>query len=270
MTSELILTLLIVAGVSTVSGFVHSFMGFGFAIVALAALPFVIDARTAHLMLPLCSLPMLGATAWAYRGGSDWPTLRPALLGIAVMMPVGLYLFNKVSLDLLVRGTGLAILAMVLMSVRNRHIHAADQSRPGSSLVTGAICGFLGGAVNIAGPPVAAYALKQDWPPERFKAFVTQCLLIVSIYKALGLLIGGNLTVEATLYALWVVPFSILGIGLGVIASKYIAPQLFQRLVAVALIAVACLMIYRGSPSKQPEAGMLERGLSARVICRIF
>ena len=229
------------------SGFVHSSIGFGYAIVALALLPLVIDARTAHLMLPLVSIPMLGATAWAYRKGTDWPSLKPALIGAAVMMPVGLYLFNTMSLDLLVRGTGLAIFVMVLLSIRNRHIHRDKNRASGSSLITGAIAGFLGGAVNIAGPPVAAYGLKQGWPPDQFKAFVTQCLLVVSIYKVVGLFASGQFTQEAGLFAAWVTPFSIIGIQLGVIASRYIAPQRFQRLVAIALIGVACMLMYRGA-----------------------
>ncbi len=102
---------------------------------------------------------------------------------------------------------------------------------------------------------MAAYALKQGWQPERFKAFVTQCLLIVSVYKALGLFIGGNLTRDAVLCAIWVVPFSILGIALGVITSRYIAAERFQRIVAVVLISVACLLIFQGAPAeKSPTA----------------
>lgn len=257
MTGELILLLIWVAAICVASGFVHSAIGFGYAIVALAILPFVIDARTAHVMLPIASLPMLGSAAWAYRKGTDWPSLRPALIGAAVMMPVGLYLFNNMSLDLLVRGTGLAILVMVLLSMRNQDMPKGSQTAGGSSLLTGAIGGFLGGAVNIAGPPVAAYALKQGWSPDRFKAFVTQLLLVVSIYKVIGLAIGGDITKEAALLALWTTPFSIVGIQLGVIVSKYIVPQKFQRIVALVLIGVACMLMVRGSPKEsaheQPE-----------------
>jgi uncharacterized membrane protein YfcA len=173
------------------------------------------------------------------------------LLGIALFLPLGLYLFNTVSLDLLVRGTGLAIFSMVLLNLHNRHLRVSDQPSGGSTFLTGAICGFLGGAVNIAGPPVAAYALKQRWSPERFKAFLTQCLIVTSIYKVMGLLVTGNLTREAVLYAAWVTPFSVLGIGLGVIASRHLARERFEHLVALALIGVACMLMYRGSPARE-------------------
>jgi uncharacterized membrane protein YfcA len=209
---------------------------------------------------------MLGSAAWAYRKGTDWPSLRPALIGAAVMMPVGLYLFNNLSLDLLVRGTGLAILVMVLLSMRNRDIQRSSETAGGSSLLTGAIGGFLGGAVNIAGPPVAAYALKQGWSPDRFKAFVTQLLLVVSIYKVIGLAVGGDITKDAALLALWTTPFSIVGIQLGVIASKYVAPQKFQRIVAIVLIAVACMLMLRGSPKE--SAGQQGEATAAVAIDR--
>ena len=128
MPSEIAVVFITIAGVVLIAGTVHSIIGFGFGIVALALLPFVIDAETAHVMMSMCSLPMLLMTAWAYRKGIDWMTLGPALIGAALMMPVGLYIFGSMSLDILVRGTGLAILLMTLLSLRNRNVDASGVS----------------------------------------------------------------------------------------------------------------------------------------------
>ncbi len=122
---------------------------------------------------------MLIMAAWAYREGIEWASLKQALLGAAIFLPIGLFLFEAVSLDWLVRGTGLAILGMVLVSLRNQKWHPNAQASKGSCFLAGAVGGFLAGAVSIAGPPVAAFALKQDWSQARFKAFVTQCLLVI-------------------------------------------------------------------------------------------
>ncbi|NNE00355.1 MAG: sulfite exporter TauE/SafE family protein, partial [Pirellulaceae bacterium] len=180
MTNEVIIAFAAIAVITLTAGVVHSAIGFGFGIVALACLPFVIDATTAHVMMSMCSLPMLLMAAWSYRDGIDWPSLWPALLGAALLMPVGLVAFGSMSLDLLVRGTGLAILVVTLLSLRKRGTQPGPSGGSGSplaSLLAGSISGFLGGAVSIAGPPVATFALNQGWAAHRYKAFVTQCLL---------------------------------------------------------------------------------------------
>ena len=243
-----------IATIVLIAGIVHSAIGFGFGIVALGCLtcmPWLMNAEMAHVIMSICSFPMLLTAAWAFRKGIDWPSLVPALLGAAVMMPVGLFAFGSMSLDMLVRGTGLAIFVMTLLGLRNRNTDFSN-ARPtesrNASFIAGAISGLLGGAVSIAGPPVATFALRQNWSPERFKAFVTQCLLVVCTYKVIGLGIGGWVTRDAMIQAIWATPFAMIGIQIGVVVSRKIDPAKFQWIVAVVLIAVACLLMYRGQP----------------------
>ena len=113
----------------------------------------------------------------------------------------------------------------------------------------GAVSGFLAGAVSVAGPPVAAFALRQEWPQERFKAFVTQCLLAIAVFKAVMLVARDLVTAQSAGYVLVAAPLAILGVQLGVVASRRIPAARFKRIVAIALILVACQMLWRGSPS---------------------
>ncbi len=239
-----------IAAIAILSGFIHSAIGFGFGIVAISLMPFVIDARSAHVVVSLSSVPMLMMAAWAYREGIEKNSLKQALLGSAIFLPPGLFLFGTVSLDWLVRGTGLAILSMVLLSLRNQNIHAEAKSHRGSCFVAGSVAGFLAGAVSIAGPPIAAFALKQDWSQARFKAFVTQCLLVIAIYKTALLAYGGYVVDDALLHTIVAAALAILGVRLGVTASRRIPATRFKRLVAVALILVSCMMIWRGQGGK--------------------
>ena len=250
MTGELALQFFALALIAVASGFVHSAIGFGFAIVALTFLPFVMDTRDAHVMLTLASVPMLSQVAWSYRSGTHWPSLRPALLGGAVMLPLGAYLFHVMPLDLLVRATGIAILAMVFVSLRNKRL-VANKESTGTSLIAGGIAGFLGGAVSIGGPPVATYALQQGWPAERFKAFLAQFLLALTVYRVFVLLIGHDVTTNALWKAAWITPFCMIGIQWGVVTSKKISADRFQQIVAVVLIGVACMLMYKGAPDKK-------------------
>ena len=244
---------IVIAAITFAAGIVHSVIGFGFGIVALACLPFIMDAKAAHVMMSMCSLPMLLSAAWAYRDGIDWRSLRPAMIGAAFMMPVGLYCFVSMPLDLLVRGTGLAILLMTLNGLRKKpsvESEAETESEHLSlaSFAAGAISGLLGGAVSIAGPPIASFALNQGWRPDRFKAFLTQCLLVVCFYKVAGLGYSNLITQTTLVHALWGTPFAIAGIRVGVALSEHIDAKKFQVIVSIALIGVSCWFMFRGQP----------------------
>lgn len=252
-----------IGAIAFFAGFLHSAIGFGFGIVAISLLPFVIDARSAHIVVSISSVPMLMMAAWTYREGIEKRSLALALLGAAIFLPLGLWLFESVSLDLLVRGTGLGILVMVILSLRrvSSAQHAGSVGR--SSFIAGAVSGFLAGAVSIAGPPIAAFALKQGWSQARYKAFVTQCLLVMSIYKAALLVFRSHVEGPVAAQIAVAAALAIAGVQAGAIASRGISAVQFKRVVAVALIAVACLMMWQGqSKTRDSEP---ERDVSVRT-----
>lgn len=258
MAAEVLLLLVAIGLISFLAGFIHSAVGFGFGIVAISLLPFVIDARTAHVVVSMSSVPMLIMAAWAYREGIEWASLKQALIGAAIFLPLGLLVFELVSLDWLVRGTGVAILVMVLLSLRKRPSNCDAQPVRASCFAAGAAGGFLAGAVSIAGPPVAAFALKQDWPQRRFKAFVTQCLLVISIYKAGLLTVRDYFVGDAIWQTVIASLLAILGVQIGALVSRRISALRFRRLVAAGLILVSCLMIGRGQRAQTDETSQLE------------
>lgn len=244
--------LFLVAVILFVAGFVQSAIGFGMAIVALSMLPFVIDAKVAHITLALCGIPMLLLAAWEYRKGIDWHSIWPALVGSAIFLPVGLFLFKVMSLDLLVRSTGVAILSMVLLSFINKRIKKTDAGERNvswTSFVAGSISGFLGGAVSIGGPPLATFGLNRGWKPDRFKAFLTQCLLVTCTYKVICLFATSMVPRESLIHFVWATPFALIGIHLGAKTSGKLNPEKFQVVVAVVLIGISLMYIYRGQPS---------------------
>ncbi|HBV66535.1 MAG TPA: hypothetical protein DEF45_26360 [Rhodopirellula sp.] len=243
--------LVILAAIAFFAGFIHSAIGFGFGIVAIAMLPFFIDGRSAHVIVSISSIPMLIMAAWAYRDGADWKSLRPALLGAAIFLPLGFAFFERLPLDWLVRGTGVGILGMVWMSLRRHESKTTAEKQSLACFIAGATGGFLAGAVSIAGPPIAAFGLKQEWPQNRFKAFITQCLIIIALYKVGLLFLRGHVTVDSGGAILTLATLSITGVQAGVLASRQISPTRFKGIVAVALVSVSFLMILRGQPTEE-------------------
>ena len=242
-----------IAIIMVVAGFVHSAIGFGFGIVALALVPLVMEIKEVHVVVSIASVPMLVVAAWAYRKGVDWSTLRTAMLGAAIALPLGVAAYAFASQDWLMRGTGIAILTIVVSGLRTANNADDSKSSWRDCFYAGAACGFMAGAVSIAGPPIAALALKQGWSQEKFKAFVTQSLLVVAVIKV-ALLFGGSLVTPGTLgYAAAGAPFAILGVQIGVYASRRIPVAKFRYLVAIALVAFSGWMVIAGASNSPPN-----------------
>lgn len=240
---------MLTAAILLLAGFVQSAIGFGYGITALAMLPLVMDARSAHVLISASGVPVLAMAAWAWRGEIDRTALSYALLGALIFMPLGLWLFGAMSLDSLTRMTGIVIIVMVLLNSRESSQGGKATSRT-SSFVAGGTSGFLAGAVSIAGPPIATFAIEQQWSPERYKAFVVQCLLPIAIFRLAGLWATGFVTHGVLLQTTWIAPFAIAGIFLGKVATRRIQPSRFRNVVSASLLMIACLLVFRGSPSK--------------------
>ncbi len=220
-------TLLIaISCISLIAGVVHSGIGFGFGIVAVTFLPMVIEPKLSHIIVSVCSVPMLIMAGWTFRDGFQKTPLLVSLIGGCAAMPFGLYLFESISHDFLIRLTG-------------QHLKC---------LAAGAISGFLAGAVSIAGPPIAAFAIQQNWKNEQYKAFVTQFLLVIAISKAGLLGLRDHIDTEIAMEISVASICAMIGVRIGEKLSRNLQAKKLKHLVAAMLVVVAITMLLNGSP----------------------
>ena len=244
-----ILICLMVALVITGSGFVQGAMGFGYAIVALAVLPFYLNVRLANLVVSLSAVAPLVLAMWSYRRGLDRRLLAICLSGAVVGLPLGLVVFMAVEAHWLLRGTGLAILIFAIQGLRTQPNEVVGTASRWGSALAGVTSGFLSGSVGIGGPPVAVYAAGQSWSPERFKAFVLSFSLVLVLMKAVGLAATGLLGSDVLWLSVVAAPFGFLGTWLGVRASKNINAVRFRQIAMAMLVLISLDMILREKPS---------------------
>ncbi|MDB4338801.1 sulfite exporter TauE/SafE family protein [Rubripirellula sp.] len=251
MGDDLGLLMITVVVISLLSGIIHSAIGFGFGIVAITLLPMLMDAKSAHVIVSISSVPMLMMATWTYRKGMESKTLGIAVVGAMIALPAGLYLFEQLSHELLIRLTGLGVLLMVGFSPLHKKRKQTDSDKMlrihTYCLGAGAISGFLAGAVSIAGPPIAAFALHQGWSLNRYKAFVTQFLLVIAAWKA-GLLVIRNhvdqvIAVEVTFASV----FAMIGVLIGEKLVRNVDNARLKKIVAIVLIVVASFMLLGGA-----------------------
>lgn len=246
MDQQQILTIAVVAVIVAGSSFVQTLIGFGFAIIALPLFSFVLDLREANVIVALNFFVSVVAGAWTHRKDLMVTPLLICLAGGAFGLPFGLYIFSTIDVVWLIRLTGLIILALAVDGYRNRHSAGtnAEISWPWT-MATGAASGILAGAVGMGGPPVAAYATRQSWPPRQIKAFLLTFLLLLGVMRLIGLATTGWIGEEALMYSACSLPFAMLGGHLGLRASHNIDAVLFRRITMATLVLLSLGMIFR-------------------------
>lgn len=236
----------LVAGLILFSGFFQGALGFGYAIIALTTLPFILVPQAAHVVVSLSGIPVMAMAAWTTREGADWPLTGRAILGGVIAMPIGLLLFSQMSAAVLIRGTGVAILVLMTLELVRRPNSDTTETKPTSAFLAGLVSGFLAGAVSIGGPPIVAYALKQHWSPLKTKAFITRCLLVIASAKGIALTAGNFVTQTIALQATVAAVVAVTGVYIGAWASRRLEAASYRKLVAVILIAISCWWLWKG------------------------
>ncbi len=239
--------IVLMALVMLVAGGIQGALGFGYAIAALTTLPWLLSPHEVHIIISLSSIPVMILAAWSYRQHAHWREMVPALGGSLLAMPIGIWTFSLVSSDTLIRGTGLAILLVMLLELRSRPAVVSPARGIVSPLLAGLLSGYLTGAVSIGGPPIVAYALRQGWPPGRARAFMTGCLLLISVMKCLGLVAADFVTPRLLGLSVGVTPAAILGVWWGTRWGRSLSAVHYRRLVASLLILISTWWLIRGS-----------------------
>ena len=220
------------------AGLVRGFAGFGSALIIMPVASSVLDPVAAVLFLTIVELlgPVPNVPS-ALRQATLGDIARLGL-GAAVALPLGLYGLSHMShggFGWLVSCVVLVLLAALMAGWRYR-----GPMSPPLIFSTGALGGFMGGAVGLAGPPVILLYMASVLPVAVIRAnFLLYLLLIdilmVTAMTAMGLLVAGPIVVGALL----IVPY-MLANAAGALLFNPEQERLF-RAVAYAVIAASAL-----------------------------
>lgn len=249
----------LVALVLAVASFVQSACGFGFALVAVSALPQIIGLAPAIALIAAFNLLVSVTTLWWNRGGFSWQKAWPLTLAICLTLPIGFWFLKSADPTLLLRVLGVILIVVALMDLRGsllerrrKRNQAADPVDPDSTeIVTvahalpawsvwplGLIGGLLGGAFNVAGPPVVAYAYSQPWSKTQTVAVLQTVFLICGLLRNGLMAASGDYTLQLFKWIAWSLPPALLAIWLG----KLLLDRLPKDLLKVAVFTFILAM----------------------------
>lgn len=236
-----------VAAIIGLAAAVQSLAGFGFALVAIALLPFFLDLSLAiPLVLFMCLLSSIGLWIY-YRDSFSWKAIAPLVLSALISIPIGLVGLHYVPEDIARKALGSFIVLYVAYDIARLVSPAFSMptlKSPGWAYLFGSLSGFLTGAFTTGGPPLVMYANSKAWSPEEFKGNLPGVYVVALTFALTGHYFEGHLTPELWKIALCTTPMFAVGMGLGIVISKKIDAESFKRIVLSLLGVIGLRLIW--------------------------
>ncbi len=227
------------------AAFVQGVVGFGFGMICMASLYYLISAEE---LVPLVSiLSLILSLGLLYRLRSHFKSryLLPLLAGGVMGIPVGVLFLRTAPSHYFTLALGIVIIFWVI-STAVKPLQSGKENPRLPAIIAGFASGILGGAFNTGGPPVLFYISRRPWEPNDTKATLQAFFLGTSTLHLLMLSHYRFFTDEIINLDLILTPFVVLGLWAGSSASRSINRTLFRRLVLIGLATMGLFYLARG------------------------
>ena len=215
--------------------------------VAVPMLALVMPARDATgMMLPVL-LAMDAIAVWIYRKDANWHVLRIMLPGAMVGTILGWLLWSVVTDAQVLLAVGIiTVLFMLdaLLPIRKR-LPDTPPSRGWG--------GFWGGAAGLTsfishtgGPPFQIYTLPLGMSPTVYSATTAFFFAIVNTSKLIPYYFLGTLSVNNLELSAALIPFGLIGVGVGVYLVRRISTKAFYTIAYVLILLLGIKILYDG------------------------
>lgn len=244
MPPELASQLPILIAVVFAASLVQGAVGFGFGLIAVAALSLFMPLKITTPLLALLNLPVIAYLSWRLRKSVVWAGLTPIIIAMLVGIPLGIFVLVKAPQDLLLRVLGVVLIASAVRSAKpngpNGEVAPPKQRTLWGTLVAlivGSTTGALAGAFNTGGPPVIAYVYCRPGTKEQRTATL-QTVFAISVAARI-------IVMAAPPASLYTVPVLLVALAClpGAVAGSFLGQALFRRIPQRALEIVVTLFL---------------------------
>jgi uncharacterized protein len=218
-----------VAAVAFVAAAVSGGLGYGFSSITVPVALLIYAGRALNPALVLLELFINAIALFANRGAlrAVWPRMPPLLFGAVPGVVAGSLLLARTDPGLLKLLTFAVLLPLILL--QSAGIRRPMRAGRETAVPVGLAVGTLYGATTLSGPPLALLFNNQGLGKDEFRAALgifrlTESACTAVAYLALGLFTAPALTLAGTL-----APGVLVGVPLGYLALRRLAPEPFRR-----------------------------------------
>lgn len=224
------------------AGIVRGATGFGFSMLALVMLTFVLPpAQVVPLLLIWEMFASAGHAPFVWRQ-CNWRICALLLAGIIPLTPLGMMLLLHLPTRTMTVGVNGIVLALTLLLISG--LRPRRTLGPLGIMGVGALAGFINGASSNGGPPVVLFMM-MSLPAEAARATLIVLFLAFDIQTSCFFVYSGLMTWQSALDALVVLPFMWLDMWLGTRWFHRVDEALFRRCVMFFLMVVSVVGMIR-------------------------
>jgi uncharacterized membrane protein YfcA len=224
-----------------IAGFTQGVTGFGFGLLAIPLLTFIIHIKTA---IPLCSLHGLlitGYLSFRLRHHIDKKKIVPLLVGCLPGIGAGVFFLKKAPSDLLAVLMGIMLISYSLYRLFAKPVRLGIN--PAWAYIAGFCTGAIGSAFSAGGPPTIIYTTLTGWNKDDIKATLSGFFLAGGIFIALAHALNGLTTVLVLRSFAMTSPAVVLGVVAGSALYNKIDTAQYVRLLLYILLVMGFLML---------------------------
>ena len=243
MTAPVEASLLYCSAVVFFAATAHGLTGFGSALIAMPLLLLRLDIGTAAPLVALLTLTVNVAFLFRFRAALDPGRIVHLLAGSVVGIPAGILFLRRGDPRLLEIVLGMILVAYALHALFGGR--GVPKVRGRGAFLLGTVSGFLGGAINTAGPPAVVYAASQSWSKEEIHVTLQLYFILAGLIIAAGHFLSGLTTGAVIRQYTVLVPALLTGCDVGYALHTKVSQDLYRRLVYVLLAGLGILLLVR-------------------------
>jgi len=232
----------LIAG-AALAGLVMGLVGFGTGLAALGFWLFVVEPKLAVPLVSICSLATTIFTLRAYRHAISWKRLAPFFAGAIPGLPLGVLLLTHLDPQLFKITMGLLLICYAAFRLLLRPQLAFGAAGAAGDALAGLGGGVLGGLAAIPGPLTTVWCGLRGWSKDEQRGVYQPFNQIIILLAFAGYATQGLVTAEHGQLALYCVPASLAGMGIGMAGYKRLDEAQFQRVVLWLLFASGFVLV---------------------------
>lgn len=222
------------------AAFVGTISGFGFALLIVPPLSFVVGPKEAVVLSNVLGVSWLATMFVRLRRDVEWGSALPLMVAAFCGMPFGLLVLEVVPGRVLQVVLGVNVLVAIFLLSKGVRVNTQSRIFDG---VAGFVSGVLNTSTSMNGPPIVLHLQNKGLAPGPFRAtiaafFVVSAIVTLALYAASG---------RVGEYELKAVVLGLPGLGLGYLGGSFIVGRMnagqFRKFVMAVLVASAIMAL---------------------------
>lgn len=242
MTNSVLISIVLAFG-----GLAFSFTGFGFALVTLPLMAFLLPLKIAVGFLFPYTLTLVIYHAWHFGRKLEFRTVWPLIFGSVLTMPLGLLFLQNIPESWLKKCLACFVI-LALLVIRLRGVKTKKVISPVTKFIgflCGLISGWFQGAYTTGGPPAVVYVSYFSSEPEEAKGYMGTYFAFICCFTLVMYALSGVFSAKWLINSLVFSPAVIAGAWVGAVLSRRVEMKSYRLGVDLLLILAAAMLWFQ-------------------------